>query len=86
MISWVLSVDLLQDAHCVLDHLLVGLRRVVAERLNDRHDVKLFQGFAALFIHAEVADGEERDAARRLAWSLVVLDHLEQLSESTVLD
>ena len=82
----VLSVDLLQDANSVLDHLLVGLRRVVAERLNDRHDVKLFQGFAALLIHAEIADGEERDATRRLAWSLVVLDHLEQLSESTVLD
>lgn len=58
----------------------------MAEWLNDRQDVKLFQGFATLFIHAEIADREERNAARRLAWSLVVLNHLEQLSEGTVLD
>ena len=82
----VFSIDLLQDAHGVLHHLLVSLWRVVAERFNDRHDIELFKRFAALFIHTEIADGEERDAARGLARTFVVLNHLEQLSERAVLD
>lgn len=81
-----ISVQLLQDAHRVLHHLLVGGWRVRAERLDDLSDVQIFKGFSALSVHTQVANREQSDAARRLAWALVVLDDVEQLLQRAMLD
>jgi hypothetical protein len=47
-----------KDAHGVLHDLLVGLRRVVTEWLNDRAHIQILEGLATLLVNAQVANRE----------------------------
>ena len=59
-------VELLDDASCILDDLLVSRGRILREGLDDAADAHLLQSASTLLVHAEVADREQSDAARRL--------------------
>ena len=59
---------------------------VLPERLNDVPDAHFLENLAALRVHAQVADREERNAPRALRGALVVRHHLEQLLQRAVLD
>lgn len=82
----VISVELLDDTRGVLDDLLVRIGRVLGERLNDAANAHVLERLAALSVHAEVADGEESDAARGLRRALIVGDNVKQLLERSVPD
>lgn len=58
----------------------------MAERLNNVPDLQIFQSLATLLVHAQVADREERDATRRLPRTLIVLDNVQELLKSAMLD
>ena len=77
-------VEFLDDASCILDDLLIGLRLVDRERLYDAADTHLFESPPALFVDAKVANREQCNATRRLGGSLVMSDYFKQLLESTV--
>ena len=82
----VVSVELLNDARGVLDDLLVGLRRVLSERLDDAADAHLFERPAALLVDAEVANGEEGNSTWRLRRTLIMSNYIEELLKSSVSD
>ena len=82
----VISVEFLDDAGRILDDLLVSIGRVLSEWLNDATDSHLLQCSATLLVHAEVANGEESDAARRLRRTLIVRDNIKELLKSSVAD
>ena len=82
----VISVELLDDARGILDDLLVSLRRVLSERLNDAPDAHFLKCSAALLVNTEIADGEESDASWRLRRALIMGNHVQKLLESPVTD
>lgn len=55
-------VQLLNDSGSILDDLLVGIGRILSERLDDSPDTHVLEGPSALLIDTKVADGEESDA------------------------
>ena len=82
----VIIVQLLDNARCILDNLLVGLRRVLSEWLNDPTDAHVLQSPSALFVDAQVTNGEQSDASWRLRWPLIVGHHIQQLLQSPMSD
>lgn len=59
----VIIVQFLDYARCILDNLLVSLRRVLSEWLNDPTDAHVFKGPSTLFVDTQVANGEQSDAS-----------------------
>ena len=66
--------------------MLVSLRCVLREGLNDSPDAHLLKGPAALLVNTQVAYREQSDASRRLRGTLVMRDDIKQLLESPVSD
>ena len=60
----IISVELLNDSRGVLDHLLVSLRRILGERLDNSANAHFFQSPTTLLINTEVANGKESDSSR----------------------
>lgn len=82
----IVHVKFLDDPRSILDHLLVCRSAVVSEGVNHLADAHVLEGFAALFVHAEIADRKQCDATRRLGRTFVGLNDFKQLLQSAVLD
>ena len=64
--------------------MLVGIGRVLCERLNCAADPHIFKGATTLLVDAEVADRKESDAPWRLRWTNVIGNDVKQLLKSSV--
>ena len=59
----VVHVKLLNNPRSIFDDLRVVCRGCLGERLNDGSNHHLLELFSALFVDAEVADGEESNSS-----------------------
>ena len=58
-IASIISVELLNNASCILNDLWVTVRHLLSERINNVADAHLFEFLSALFVHAEISNREK---------------------------
>jgi len=85
-LGMVVLVKFLYDSCSIFDNLRITIRQVLSKWLYCVPNIHVLEHFTAFFINAKITNREQSNTSRRLRRTLVISNHLEKLSQSSMLN